>query len=47
MNSASGSQIGGTRSFAPESSKAAMAKPSRICETAIENKIEMSEPHVK
>ena len=45
--SPSGSLIGGRRSFVDESNKAASASASKICETAIENRMERSAPHVR
>jgi len=39
--------MGGSRSGSDDSSRAAKASASRICETAIENKIEMREPQVR
>ena len=44
--SASGSLIGGNRSFSPESSSAARASARSDCEIAIENRIETAEPNV-
>ena len=42
-----GSLMGGSRILCEESSKAANARASKICETAIENRIESSAPHVR
>ena len=46
-NSVSGSLMGGKRNRSEESNSAASASASRMCEAAIENKMEMSEPHVR
>ena len=45
--SASGSLMGGRRIWSDENSKAANARARRICETAIENRMERSAPHVR
>ena len=45
-NSASGSQMRGMRSFSPESSSAASARASRICEAAMEIRMVTAEPKV-
>ncbi len=45
--SPNGSLMGGSRSLADENNKAASARASRICETAIENRMERSAPHVR
>ncbi len=42
-----GSLMGGSRSLVDENSKAASARASKICETAIENRMERSAPHVR
>jgi hypothetical protein len=47
MKRTSGSLMGGSRMGWAESNKAASARPSKICETAIENKIETREPQVR
>jgi hypothetical protein len=47
MNKASGSLIGGSRIGSDENSKAASASASKICDTAIENRIERSAPQVR
>ena len=47
MKSASGSLMGGSRILFDESNRAASARASRICETAIENRMERSAPHVR
>ena len=41
----SGIHTRGSRNFSPESSRAASASPSRICDTAMENRIETAEPN--
>ena len=46
-NSASGSLMGGNRIGSEESSRAARARPNKMCEAAIENRMEMSEAHVR
>ena len=39
--------MGGSRIWVDENNKAASASASRICETAIENRMERSAPHVR
>jgi hypothetical protein len=39
--------MGGSRNFSEDSSNAASAKPSKICETAIENRMDTREPQVR
>ncbi len=45
--SARGSLMGGRRSGAEDSNRVANAKPSKICDAAIENKIKISDPQVR
>ena len=45
--SASGSLMGGRRIGSEESSRAASASPNKMCEAAIENRMEISEAHVR
>jgi hypothetical protein len=47
MKKARGSLIGGSRIFSEENSKAASASVNKICDTAIENRIERSAPQVR
>jgi hypothetical protein len=46
-NSASGNLTGGRRILSAESNKAARASPSRMCDAAMENRMEMMEPQVR
>ena len=39
--------MGGSRMRSEESNKAASARPSKICDAAIENKIEISDPQIR
>src|SRR5438477_3744836 len=45
-NNPRGSRMGGNRRLSPESSRAAKARASKICEIAIEKRIETADPYV-